>query len=153
MKKSTIVLIVLAFVMISVIPLFGIISLIAVPNLAGVQYRSMINTDIRVAETITKAVVIWNADIIEGGEERELPKTPVEYCDIEGLCPEYIKDSYVARSYKNGAGKYYITSVEDGDSLVICCYIGDRAPIQPDEVPAVYYDGAGPDWAYVYYLE
>lgn len=48
--------------LIIVIAILGIIALIAVPNLTGVQKRSQVNADIRTAEEIGKAVRIWLTD-------------------------------------------------------------------------------------------
>ena len=48
--------------LIIVIAILGIIALIAVPNLTGVQKRSQVNADIRTAEEIGKTVRIWLTD-------------------------------------------------------------------------------------------
>ena len=55
--------------LIIVIAILGIIALIAVPNLTGIQQRSQVNADIRTAEQIGKAVRIWLTDTGSGAAE------------------------------------------------------------------------------------
>lgn len=58
--------------LIIVIAILGVISLIAVPNLAGIRQRSQIAADKRTAEQIGKAIRIWYTDT-DVNKKRELP--------------------------------------------------------------------------------
>ena len=55
--------------LIIVIAILGIIALIAVPSLTGIQQRSQVNADIRTAEQIGKAVRIWLTDTGENQKD------------------------------------------------------------------------------------
>ena len=106
--------------LIIVIAILGIIALIAIPNLAGIRQRAQVSADIRTAEAIGKAVRIWATD--EDAGDHLIPhkdsgsgKTIVEYKTLGStltpkFCPDYISDGYIAKSYANKAGLYWVTS-------------------------------------------
>ena len=155
MSNSTkVALIVLACLLIPAILFFGLIALIAVPNLSGIRTRAQVSADKRTAETIGKAVRIWVTDIYdENGQkiERELPDDPVEYSEIEGLCPAYISSGYTARSLNRKTGSYYVSyyTYPDDEHQKICVYIGNEKQSKPESSVNVFYDGSRSDWAYV----
>lgn len=102
--------------LIIVIAILGIIALIAIPNLAGIRQRSQVSADKRTAEQIGKAVRIWATDVDAAGTTpRVIPTSEVVYSTgLTGLCPDYISDGYTAKSYKTGAGLFYVSSVGQG---------------------------------------
>jgi len=127
----------------------GLLSLIAVPNLAGIRGRSQVSADIRTAEQIGKAVRIWvtDADYDDG---RELPTSPVEYDELEDLTDTYISSGYTAKSYRYGIGKYYVSSSEEYDGQKVRVAIAESEEdaenlTEYDDV----YDGTGAAWAYI----
>ncbi len=112
--------------LIIVIAILGIIALIAVPSLTGVQKRSQVNADIRTAEQIGKAVRIWltdadintandREDIIDGGYVALNPATAGAASALTGI------EGYISADYKPqalSASKYYITLAK-GDKIVV----------------------------------
>ncbi len=144
--------------LIIVIAILGIIALIAVPNLSGLLQRSRVNTDKRSAEAIGRAIRIWQTDIDAGS--REIPTgKPVLYSSetgMPGLCPDYIKSTYTAKSYPGGEGRFFVTSVAGGvnnSEQKICIAIDEvkggagadkdepkNITAAPATVPAVLYD-------------
>ena len=104
--------------LIIVIAILGIIALIAVPNLTGIQKRSQVNADIRTAEQIGKAVRIWLTDAtITEQITRESLISGTNSKEYKGLTNigGYISDDYVAQALSGG--KYYVSLV--GDKIVV----------------------------------
>ena len=94
--------------LIIVIAILGIIALIAVPSLTGVQKRSQINADIRTAEQIGKAVRIWltDANINEANKReghleaawRELSTLATAVSGAGDMLDKYIPTTYVPQA-------------------------------------------------------
>ncbi|MBQ7668496.1 MAG: prepilin-type N-terminal cleavage/methylation domain-containing protein [Clostridia bacterium] len=133
--------------LIIVIAILGIIALIAVPNLAGIRQRSQVAADKRTAEQIGKAVRIWETDI---GKDN-LPTTPTKYDEIEGLCPTYISSDFIAKSYEDTEGTYYVCAVGEGDNKKIVVGVGNAEACDlttPSEPVEITYVGGESGWAY-----
>ena len=106
--------------LIIVIAILGIIALIAVPSLTGVQKRSQVNADIRTAEQIGKTVRIWltDADINTANTREGL--IDGKYVELASNTltdlSTYISTSYVPQALKDS--KFYI-SLAAGDKIVV----------------------------------
>jgi hypothetical protein len=141
MQKRTIIGIIIAVVLLGVIAIIGriaIIALIAVPNMTGIQERSLVNADIRTAEQIGKAIAVWRMD----GRDRKVPTSPIEYDELEGL-EGYI--SVVCKPTSLEDAKYYVMS-EDGKIKVA---IANEASEVEQLGPNDNYDGTVAGWAYI----
>jgi len=146
--------------LIIVIAILGIIALIAIPNLAGIRQRSQVSADKRTAEQIGKAVRIWATDVdAAGATPRTIPTSEAVYTSLDGLCPDYISDGYTAKSYKTGAGLFYVSSVGQGTNnanqkiVVGIAAAGDAATALTGDGTAsssvtVGYNGGEGGWAY-----
>ncbi|MBE5812592.1 MAG: prepilin-type N-terminal cleavage/methylation domain-containing protein [Clostridiales bacterium] len=102
--------------LIIVIAILGIIALIAVPSLTGIQQRSKVNADIRTAEQIGKAVRIWMTDTSAEEKDttrRDSIKTAVDYSTLEEI-GQYISTEYTAKSFfsETDGGKYFVQVVK-----------------------------------------
>lgn len=111
--------------LIIVIAIMGIIAVIAIPNLTGIQQRSKVNADIRTAEQIGKAVKIWLVEDIPG-VSRTLPATWTAY-DATSFdkMSEYISIGYVPQSASSlkfvvkagDAGEVWVAIGETGETI------------------------------------
>ena len=81
MKKGTIIGIIIAILVVGAIGFFGIVALIAMPNLTKVQDRTQVNADIRTAEQISRAITIWSME----EANREIPTIPTKYDKLEKI--------------------------------------------------------------------
>lgn len=131
--------------LIIVIAILGIIALIAVPNLTGIQQRSQVNADIRTAEQIGKAVRIYLTDT--GAGTRDIGEEWIDYSTKTDL-NSYVSLSYAPKSVE-GEGKYWVKEfTPDGAAegeVRIAVAIGTAAP----ESNAPYTAGAEAGIAYV----
>ena len=102
--------------LIIVIAILGIIALIAVPSLTGVQQRSQVNADLRTAEQIGKAVRIWLTDT--GAGDAEARKTAIaNWTALDSIgnnITEYITTDYVPKSYLTSGGEYFVKLTAGG---------------------------------------
>lgn len=97
--------------LIIVIAILGIIALIAVPNLTGIQQRSQVKADIDTAAQIGKAARIYVTET-----KTSLGEDWVLYTDADnGIPTTYISADYVPESYKgSGTAGYYVCEVNMG---------------------------------------
>jgi len=140
--------------LIIVIAILGIIALIAVPSLTGVQKRSQVNADIRTAEQIGKAVRVWLTDAnINEAKIREThikvtaegATTPVAYKELSSLATVAGTDGlgdYISLSYEPNvsnsdgtANAFYVGLVND--KVVVMIYTAEETPYLGDGV-AIY---------------
>ena len=132
----------------SAVMIFGMLSLIAMPNLAGIRQRSGVSADIRTAEQIGKAVRIWVTDVDAG--KREIPTSPTLYSDIDGLTPDYIGAEWTAKTLKSGEGYYYVSSIEDGrEQKITVAIAGSKEEAQKLSELDYGYDGKKAALAYI----
>ena len=136
--KKVIIGIIIAILVVIAIGFFGVIALIAVPNLTGVQNRSQVNADIRTAEQIAKAINIWSVD----GINRKVPTTVIEYNELEQI-EEYFAGDYKPTSLKDA--EYYVVSQDGKIKIAIAKEASDVNKLVSDDV----YEGKGAGWAYV----
>ena len=116
--------------LIIVIAILGIIALIAIPNLGSIRQRSHVNSDIRSAEQIGKAVRLWSTDddaARADGTTRTIPTDHVvwyadnsfvtsKFVGIECyVTEEYTADSLIKDPEIAGDSSYFITSYKEGD--------------------------------------
>ena len=141
--------------LIIVIAILGIIALIAVPSLTGVQKRSQVNADIRTAEQIGKSVRVWLTDAninearireayIKVTEETGV-STPVAYKELSSLATVTGTDGlgdYISLSYEPNvsnsdgtANAFYVGLVND--KVVVMIYTAEETPYLGDGV-AIY---------------
>ena len=108
--------------LIIVIAILGIIALIAVPSLTGIQQRSQVNADIRTAEQIGKAVRIYLTDTASGDLTVAPDNTYKLYNTFTNI-ENYISTGYKPKSWKGtGEAAYYVKVVDgagEGDTRVI----------------------------------
>ena len=103
--------------LIIVIAILGIIALIAVPNLTGIQQRSQVNADLRSAETIGKAVRIWLTDGAATGRMDTVEGKWVRYDKLSEI-EQYVSIDLLPKSYAATAsdGGYWVAVVSDSST-------------------------------------
>lgn len=138
MKKGIIIGIVIAVLAVCAIGYYGIIALIAVSNLTGIQDRSQVSADIRTAEQIGKSIVIWSVD----GINRKVPTTVTKYDELEGI-EEYIYSEAKVSSLKDA--EYYVVNDNGTIKVAIAKEASDVNKLNVDDK----YDGTDAGWAYV----
>lgn len=137
MKKGTIIGIIIAILAVGVIGFYGIVALIAVPNLAKVQDRAQVNADIRTAEQIARSITIWSMD----GINRKVPTTVTKYDELENIV-EYAGE-YTPSSLEDA--EFYVISDNGTIKVAIAKEASDVNKLGADDK----YDGTGAGWAYV----
>lgn len=137
MKKGTIIGIIIAILAVGVIGFYGIVALIAVPNLAKVQDRAQVNADIRTAEQIARTITIWSMD----GINRKVPTTVTKYDELENIV-EYAGE-YTPSSLEDA--EFYVISDNGTMKVAIAKEASDVNKLGADDK----YDGTGAGWAYV----
>ena len=137
MKKGTIIGIIIAILVVGAIGFFGIVALIAMPNLTKVQDRAQVNADIRTAEQISRAITIWSME----EANREIPTTPTKYGELEKI--EVYTGDYKPMSLADA--EYYIVSDNGTLKVAIAKEASDVNNLGASDV----YDGTGAGWAYV----
>ena len=144
MKKGTIIGIIIAVLAVGAIGFFGIVSLIAVPNLTSVQERSQVSADIRTAEMVGKGIRIWLTDgTLQETKAREenIEEKVVKLDELEA--GEYISLDYKPMSLKDA--EFYVTSVDGKIKVAISKDASDVNKLSANDM----YDGSGAGWAYV----
>lgn len=113
--------------LIIVIAIMGIIAVIAIPNLTGIQQRSQVNADIRTAETIARAVATCVAEERTGSNgvavNNKLAGGWVKLDSLETTLnidmDEYVETTLKPKSAKSGSndGAYFVKLVTGKNNL------------------------------------
>ena len=107
--------------LIIVIAIMGIIAVVAVPNLTGIQKRSQYNADITTATEIGRAVKIY---VTENPNTSSITTSYAELSTLNSVLKSYIGTSYVPKAVSSS--KYYIR--QDADGYIVVAIGGASAP-------------------------
>ena len=98
--------------LIIVIAILGIIALIAVPSLTGVQKRSQVNADIRTAEQIGKAVRVWLTDGNINETRAREAYIEGQYLELSAMDTDTVTDADTQPNAKEGLEDYISLTYE-----------------------------------------
>lgn len=163
--------------LIIVIAILGIIALIAVPSLTGVQKRSQVNADVRTAEQIGKAVRVWLTDGNINETRAREAYIRNQYMALTAMDTDTVKDvqanvgegleDYISLTYQpNLAGYNYYVGLINGkvtvgigetDGLTYTSAVTGASPAPAEGTSAIYeYPACEPtddDDAFIAYVE